>query len=109
MCTSALPWRQQSDLGLRVIQDAYFSLLIHNKQLLLVTFCDTLAGIEVRFGHTELEPRSDRQNHGWTDRRGSRNSYLDRSFASCRPSKIEFVLQIYRGGHMFWAAEKLVY
>ena len=40
-----------------------------------MTFCDTLAGFEVRFGRTkpEWEPR----NHGWTDRRGSRNSYLD--------------------------------
>ena len=40
-------------------QDAYFSLLTHNKQLLLVTFCDTLEGIEVSFwrdGNTELEP-----------------------------------------------------
>ena len=48
--------------GIRVTQDAYFSLLTHTKQLLFVTFCDTLAGIEVSF---------------WTDGRGSRNSYLD--------------------------------
>ena len=42
--------------------DAYFSLLTHNKQLLLVTFCDTLAGTEVRFRRTEPEPRNtDRQ------------------------------------------------
>ena len=38
-----------SPTGLRVTQDAYFSLLTHTKQLLLVTFCDTLAGIEVSF------------------------------------------------------------
>ena len=30
-------------------KDAYFSLLTRTKQLLLVTFCDTLAGIEVSF------------------------------------------------------------
>ena len=30
-------------------KDAYFSLLTCAKQLLLVTFCDTLAGIEVSF------------------------------------------------------------
>ena len=58
--TLAVPWRQLSHWGLRVTQDAYFSLLIHNKQLLLVKLCDTLAGVEVRFGRTE--PRADRQN-----------------------------------------------
>ena len=49
-------------------KDAYFSLLTHTKQLLLVTFCDTLAGIEVSFGtdgtrtgQTELDGRMDRQ------------------------------------------------
>ena len=53
-------------------QDAYFSLLTHNKQLLLVTFCDTLEGIEVSFrrdGNTD--------GTGWIDKRGSLNSYLD--------------------------------
>ena len=60
-------------------QDAYFLLLTHTKQLLLVTFCDTLAGIEVRFERTEPDGRTEPRNHGtgWTDRRGSRNSYLD--------------------------------
>ena len=59
----ASPRQQQSHWGLRVTQDAYFSLLTHTKQLLLVTFCDTLAGIEVSFwadgtgtGRTEPEP-----------------------------------------------------
>ena len=43
-----------------------------------MTFCDTLAGIEVRVGRTESEPRNTgTQEHGWTDRRGSPNSYLD--------------------------------
>ena len=31
---------------MRVIQNAYLLLLTHTKQLLLVTFCDTNAGIE---------------------------------------------------------------
>ena len=70
-----LPQGQRSDWGLRVTQDAYFSLLTHNKQLLLVTFCDTLAGIEVRFGR--MEPDGRNHGTGWTDKRGSRNSYLD--------------------------------
>ena len=79
--TSASPWRQRSYWGLRVSQDAYFSLLPHTKQLLFVTFCDKLVGIEVRFGRTELEPRTegrtDERTNRWTDRRGSQNSYLD--------------------------------
>ena len=69
--TLASPQRQRSHWGLRVTQDAYLLLFTHTKQLLLVTVCDTLAGIEVRFGWTE--PRK----HRWTDRRGSRKSYLD--------------------------------
>ena len=68
--TSASPWWQRSHWGLRVTQDAYFSLLTHTKQLLFVKFCDRLAGIEVIFW-------TDGRNHEWTDRRGSRNSYLD--------------------------------
>ncbi len=47
--TSASPRRQRSDWGLRVTQDAYFSLLSHTKQLLLVTFSDTTAGIGASF------------------------------------------------------------
>ena len=45
----ALPRRQRSDFGLRVTQNAYFSLITHTKQLLLVTFCDTTAGIGASF------------------------------------------------------------
>ena len=59
--TLASPWRQRSHWGLRVTKDAYFSLLTHTKQLLLVTFCDMLAGIEVRFVQREPEPRTDGQ------------------------------------------------
>ena len=47
--TLASPWQQWSDWGLRVTQDAYFSLLSHTKQLLLVTFSDTTAGIGASF------------------------------------------------------------
>ena len=73
--TSASPWRQRSHWDLRVTQDAYFLLLTHTKQLLSMTFCDTLAGIKVNFGRTE--PDGTGTTDGWTDRRGSRNSYLD--------------------------------
>ena len=49
-------------------KDAYFSLLTRTKQLLLVTFCDTLAGIEVSFwadgtGRTEPDERTDGQTN----------------------------------------------
>ena len=53
-------------------QDAYFSLLTHTKQLLLVAFCGKTAGGRVRF-----QAHGRQKTDGWTDRRGSRNSYLD--------------------------------
>ena len=58
-----------------MIQDAYFSLLSHTKQLLLVTFSDTTAGIGASF-RTDAQTAAD-GGGGRTDRRGSRNSYLD--------------------------------
>ena len=70
--TSASPRRQRSHWGLRVNQDAYFWLLTHTKQLLLVTFCYTTAGNGANFRtHTHMD------GNGRTDGRGSRNSYLD--------------------------------
>ena len=55
-------------------QNVYFSLMTHTKQLLLVKFSYTTAGIGVIGGGRR------------TDRRGSRNSYLDeragRNFSS---------------------------
>ena len=45
--------------------------MTHTRQLLLVTFCCTTAGIEVSFR------KHGRTADGRTDRRGSRNSYLD--------------------------------
>ena len=71
--TSASPWRQQSDLGMRVTQDAYFSLMTHTKQLLLVTFCDTTKGIGAIFW-THARTEDGGQIDGRTDRRGSGNS-----------------------------------
>ena len=68
ICTLASPWRQGSDWGLRVTQNAYFSLMTHSKQLLLVTICCTTAGTEVSFrtdggrtedGRTEEEGQTD--------------------------------------------------
>ena len=73
--TSASPRRQWSHRGLRVTQHAYFSLLTHTKQLLLVTFCDPTAGIWVIF--RTHGRRTHGRTDGRTDRRGSRNSYLD--------------------------------
>ena len=49
-----------------------FHSLTRTKQLLLVTFCYTLAGIEVSFWADRTG-----QTDGQTDRRGIRNSYLD--------------------------------
>ena len=47
-------------------KDAYFSLLTRTKQLLLVTFCDTLAGIEVSFWADGTE-RTDERTDGQTN------------------------------------------
>ena len=69
--TLALPWLQQFDWGLRVTLNAYFSLITHTKQLLLVSICYTTAGIGASF------LKHGRTANGQTDRRGSRNSYLD--------------------------------
>ena len=54
--TSDLPWWHRSDWGVRVTQDAYFSLLTHTKQPLLVTFCDTIAGIGTVTGQDGTMP-----------------------------------------------------
>ena len=61
--TSASPRQQRFNWGVRVTQDAYFSLLTHTKQLLLVTFCDKTAGSGVRFRThgTRTDGRMDRQ------------------------------------------------
>ena len=58
--TSASPRRQRSDWGLRVTLNAYFSLITHTKQLLLVTRHDPTAGIGVSVrtaaeGQTDVE------------------------------------------------------
>ena len=58
--TSASPQRQQSDCGLRLTKNAYFSLMTHIKQLSFVTFCDTTAGIGATF-------RTDGRKEGQTD------------------------------------------
>ena len=55
--------------GIGVTPNAYFLLPLHTKQLLLATFCNTPAGIEISFRHTDGR-RTDRR----TDRPGS---YLD--------------------------------
>ena len=53
---------------LRVIQNAYFSLLTPNKQLLLVTFCDNITGILGGFWtHGNMGGNTDRQRDGLID------------------------------------------
>ena len=48
--------------GLVVPKNAYFSLLTHIKQLLLVTFCYMTPGNEASFRtHARTEPRTDEQ------------------------------------------------
>ena len=49
---------------LRVNQNAYFSLLTHAKQLLLVTFYHATAGNGANF---RTHGRTDGRNHGTTD------------------------------------------
>ena len=79
MRASALPRWQQSECGLRVTKNVYFSLMTHAKQLLLVTFCYTTAGIGASFWtHGQTDARMDGRTYGGrTDRHESRNSYLD--------------------------------
>ena len=62
--------------GLGVTLNAYFSFSKHTKQLSLVTYCHTPAGIEVCF-RTHGRRMADGRTHGRKDRRGSQNSYLD--------------------------------
>ena len=75
--TSASPRQQQSDWGLRVTQNEYFSLIAHTKQLLFLTFCETTAGIWVIFRTDGRRTADGRTADGRTDGRGSWNSYLD--------------------------------
>ena len=63
ICSYAWPHLMDSK-GLGVIHNAYFSLLKHTKQHLLVTFCDTTSRYEVSFWtHTQ----TNRQTDGQTD------------------------------------------
>ena len=66
--TLASPPQQRFHWGLRVTQDAYFSLLTHTKQLSLMTFCDKTAGNGVIFRtHRHTEGRNDGMTDGQTD------------------------------------------
>ena len=54
--------------GLRVTQNAYFSLLTHTEQLLLVTYCDPTAGIVKWDGMGQQQTVNIRPLlQGWTD------------------------------------------
>ena len=49
-------------------KDAYFSLLTRAKHFLLVTFCDTLAGIEIGFwADGRTNGRTDERTDGQTN------------------------------------------
>ena len=70
--TSTSPQQQWSDCGLRplrVTKNVYFSLMTHTKQLLLVTFYDTIARIGVFFrthGTGTGTGRNHRRMDRWT-------------------------------------------
>ena len=54
--------------GLRVTKNADFSLLTLNKELLLVTFCDTTSGIGANFQiHKWMHGRMEKRRNGQTD------------------------------------------
>ena len=56
-----MPWLMDPR-GLRVTQNAYFSILTHTKKLLLVTFCDLTAETRVSFWtHKEWNRNMDGQ------------------------------------------------
>ena len=56
--------------------------MTHTKQLLFVTFCDMTAGIGPSFlTQTRTDAHTEPQTDGWSDRRGSRNCYLDETVA----------------------------
>ena len=70
MCTLVSPQQQLSDWGLRVTKNAYFSLITHTKQLLLVTFCYAAAGIRASFrthGRTDGRRTDGRTDGGRTE------------------------------------------
>ena len=75
MRTFALPQWQWSDWGPKVTQNAYFLLITHTKQLLLVTFCYTTAEIGASFrthgrrtdGRTDGRRTDGRTEDGRTD------------------------------------------
>ena len=85
--TSASVWQEQSNWGVRLTQDAYLSLWTHTKQLLLVTFCHTNTGNGANFRTHGWRTDGRMAEDGRTDRRGSRNSYLNVFFKIYKYSK----------------------
>ena len=67
----AWPRQQRSHWGLRLTQNAHFSLMTHTKQVLLVSFCDITAGIKASF------QTQDAHTHGLTDGRTERQSDVE--------------------------------
>ena len=63
--------------GLRVTQNACFSLLTHTKYFLWWHFVIRLQTLALVFGWTDTRTHVRMHGGGRTDRRGSQNSYLD--------------------------------
>ena len=99
--------------------NAYFSLWRHTKQLLLVTFCHTTAGIGANFWtHGGWMDGGRRMDGRRTDRLGSWNSYLDSTLIACstlsklkihtlRYAAVEDQLFLCRKGNFFEAWGKM--
>ena len=66
ICTLASPWQQRSDWGLRVTQNAYFSLMTHTKQLLLVTILLYYCRNKSKFSDTRTDAHTE-EEEGQTD------------------------------------------
>ena len=67
-------WEHQGPRGHGVTLRAFLSPLGHMEQLLLVTYCDSPAGIGASL---RTHRRTDGRTHGWTGRRDVGNSILD--------------------------------
>ena len=68
MCVAWFDLASWTPRGRRVIQNKYFSLLPHAKQLLLVTFCNVTVGSRASFWtHTQTDKGKNRQTEGQTD------------------------------------------
>ena len=80
-------------MGLRLTQTTCFSISTHAKQLSLVTFCETTAGIRKKW---KCDVRTDVRTYGRTDRREVWNSYLDLNILTWKCNKLQSLQHNYR-------------